>query len=320
MTALDSITTSSGDIKAPLSPTLPAVSRRKRRVTLAAAVATVGIASAVAVFASQRDAASGVANAHPEAAATAAVDSGPEATAAASARATAPVPVVLTRADSLAIAEAVRKRLAEEERTHGTRQIVRMTDSLVALARRVAIDSIIKATLPAGMAVPVWSETAPTPPRPALMPRQPSTIRRVAVVEPRQSRQPGLNEFAKVLSDSIRRSIARRNGYRVIDPDSVSAAIGVSRARSEIERTLKPDVLIMPTFVGAGDELTALITLREVGNPQMGTRIASGKFRVDNPEASIPALVGLVGAQLDHLLAFTFRVAPSVRVRGTNER
>ncbi|MGK2961036.1 MAG: serine/threonine-protein kinase [Gemmatimonadaceae bacterium] len=316
MAALDSITISSGDIKNPLSPTLPAVSRRKRRITLAAAVATVVIASTVAVFASQQDYQPQLANVRPEVVTAAAADSGaePSAAAAASAQATAPVPVVLTRADSLAIAEAVRKRLAEEESTHGRRQIVHMTDSIVALARKLAIDSIIRATLPAGMAIPGWSEEPPIPPR------APSTTRRVAVIEPRPSRQGELNEFAKVLSDSIRISIARRNGYRVVDPDSVNAALGVSRARADVERALKPDVLIMPTFVGMGDEMTALITLRDVANPQMGTRIASGKFRLDDPGSSISALVGLVGSQLDNQRAFTFRVAPSARVRGTNER
>ncbi len=314
MSALDSITTSSGDIKSPLSPTLPAVSRRKRRIIAVAAVATVVIASTVTIFASQREQPPGITNAHPEVVAAAAADSGTGEFVAPSARATAPVPVVLTRADSLAIAEAVRKRLAAEETTHGTRQIVHMTDSIVAMARRLAIDSIIRATLPAGMPVPVWSENPPKPPR------APSATRRVAVVEPRQSRQAEITEFGRVLSDSLRRSIARRNGYRVIEADSVTAALGVSRARADVERALKPDVLIMPTFVGVGNDLTALITLRDVANPQAGTRIASGKFRLDNPDASISALVGLVGAQLENQRAFTFRVAPSPRVRGTNER
>ena len=145
MTALDSITTSSGDVKHPLPPTLPAVGRRKRRIALATALATVATGVAVVVFASQRETPSEVRNAHVDTTSRATAEASATAPAAPpAAQVAAPVPVVLTRDDSMAIAKAVRQRLAEEQADKGTRVMgTHVTDSIIAFTRRVAIDSII---------------------------------------------------------------------------------------------------------------------------------------------------------------------------------
>src|SRR5688500_508945 len=271
MAALDSITTSSGDVKTPLSPVLPAVRTRKRRVTLAA-VGAVALGTAVAVFASQRDESPVLANAHsdsvvrpasPETKKTAAP---PPATA----PVPAPVPVVLTRADSVAIAEAVRERLAEEQAAKGSRQVAVLTDSIIAAVRKVTIDSIIKATIPRGVPIPVWSET---PAHPAAAARAGAAVatafgdgavKRVVIVEPRASRTESLNSFAAVLSDSIRRSLSRRRGYHVVSEDSVKRVLETTRTRSAVERMTSADIMITPTLVGTGDTVTVLITLRDV--------------------------------------------------------
>ena len=320
MTALDSITTSSGDVKHPLPPTLPAVSRRKRRIALATALATVATGVAVVVFASQRDTPSEVRNAH--------VDTTSRATAQASAtapvappaaQAAAPVPVVLTRDDSMAIAKAVRERLAEEQAEKGARVMgTHATDSLIAFTRRVAIDSIIRATLPAGMAIPVWTEHLPTTPRPPAT----ATPRRVAIIAPRPSRSDALNRFAEALADSLRRSVGRQRGYDVVDTDSVAAAAAAAGgSRSALQRSIRADVLLTPTFVGTGDTMTVLVTIRDLRNGRTGTRVASAKFQVSDPGPAIPGIVKLVGTQLDNLATqFMFRVsAPSVPARGNNE-
>ena len=322
MAALDSITTSSGDIRTPATPILPAVSQRRRLLAVSAGIATVVLGFAVALFASQRSGDDKIADARadsiagPVAAPIATPASRSASTAQANAQASAPVPVVLTRADSMAIAEAVRKRLAKEEAIKGTRQVTMFADSITALVRKVAIDSIIKATLPRGMAIPVWTERPPT------APSVPFTgARRVVITAPRETRNERLNAFGKSLTDSIRRSLARRAGYSVVDADSVDAALAVSRVRSDVERVLKPDLVISPSFVGAGDTLTVLVTMRDLRNPQFGTRIASSKFRVDDPDPAIPGIVRLVGAQLEHLShAWNFRVAPAPRVRSREER
>jgi serine/threonine-protein kinase len=320
MTALDSITTSSGDVKSPTTPILPAVSQRRRRLTIAAGVATVALGSAVVLFASQRGDEPRVMSVSADSAARVAVSetAAPAvAAAAAKAEATAPVPVVLTRQDSLAIAEAVRQRLAKEEAVRGKQQVTMFSDSITALVRRVAIDSIIKATLPRGMAIPRWSET----PIPATPPVPPSTSRRVVVAEPRETRREELNVFGRTLSDSIRRSLARRRGYQVVDADSVSAVLRTTRSRADIERMLSPDLIITPTFAGVGDTMTVLVTMRDLKNPHFGMRVASGKFQVGDPDKSIPALIKLVGAQLDNLgQGWNMRVAPAPRPRGGPDR
>ena len=327
MSALDSITTSSGDVKTPVTPTLPAVARRKRRLTVAAVIATVALGSAVAVFASQRSDGPRVANAHADsiAAKAGATESASAESSlqgvnkTAPAPAAAPLPVVLTRADSLAIAAAVRQGLAEEEAARGARHVTVFADSIIAAVRKTTIDSIIKATVPRGVRIPVWSETPPAPPA---TPASPGRTRRVVVVEPRASRREDVNSFARMLTESIRRSLAQRQGYHVVDEDSVSAVLKVTRVRSSVEQMLNADIVISPSFVGAGDTLTALVTLRDASNPQSGTRIASGKFRVSQPEPSVPPLVELVGAQLESLRqprGFQF-VAPQPRVRTGTER
>jgi len=308
MSALDSITTSSGDVKTQAIATLPAVDKRRRRLTIGAGLATVALGSAVAVFASQRGDEPEIRNAHADpsisvsASATASAAPRAEAaTAAVPAQAPAPVPVVLTREDSLAIADAVRKRLAKEEVARGSQHSTMMADSITAYVRKLAIDSIIKATLPAGTRIPVWTETMP-PPVPYAPATPLSTRRRVVVTDPRESRRQELNAFGRALTDSIRRSLAVRGPYQVVSGDSVRAALAVSRVRQDVEKALSPDVIISPAFVGAGDTMTVMVTLRSrdtMFGPSV--RMASGKFRVDDAEKSIPALVKLVAAQLDDM-------------------
>jgi hypothetical protein len=232
--------------------------------------------------------------------------------------AAAPLPVVLTRADSLAIAAAVRQGLAEEEASRGARHVTVFADSIIAAVRKTTIDSIIRATLPRGVQVPVWSETPPAPPATAA---GPARTRRIAVIEPRASRREDVNSFSRMLTGSIRRSLAQRQGYHVVDEDSVNAVLKVTRVRSTVEQMLNADIVISPSFVGTGDTLTALVTLRDASNPQSGTRIASGKFRVSQPEPSVPPLVELVGAQLESLRQPRFQfVAPRPPARSGTER
>jgi len=312
MTALDSITTSSGDIKVPATPVLPAVKSRRRKMVLVAGFGTAAVAAAAAAFSgngreSQRLVAHTDSLQRPVVAASASAKAtaetkGPVATQAIP----APVPVVLTRDDSLAIAKAVRQRIAKEEEARGSPPATLLTDSITAIVRRIAIDSIIKATLPAGTRIPVWSERAPSIPAAPL-----SMTRRVIITIPRSSRNPALNQFARSLTEEIRRDLSRRHGYHVVDLDSVQGALNISRVRTDVERMLKPDIMITPSFVGMGDTMTVLVTLRDLRRGQAGTRIASGKFRVDDPEPSIPAIVKLVAAQLDNLSHM-----PAVRLMG----
>jgi serine/threonine protein kinase len=292
MSALDSITTSSGEIKTAEIKTLPAVSRRKRQMTIAAGIATVALGSAVAVFASQRG--------QPHSSVVVADSSSARSLSAAKpapqpAPAAVPVaPLALTRRDSLAIAEAVQKRIAKEEAVRGREEVALLVDSITTHVRRAAIDSILKANLPAGVAMPMWRDMVP--------PAAWGGKRRVVVTEPRPGRNDNLNAFGAALSDSIRRALMKRSGLTVVDPDSVSAVLAVTRERTHVEKTLKPDMLISQSLVGVGDTMSVIVTIRDMhaGNVY-GARVASAKFAVSDPEASIPGLVQSVLGQVESL-------------------
>jgi hypothetical protein len=301
MSALDSITTSSGEIKTAAIKTLPAVSLRRRRMTIGAGLATVVLGSAVAVFASQRN--------QPRPVATVVDSSAAKALAAGKSAAPPPAPaaipaapIALTRKDSLAIAEAVQKRLAKEEAVRGKEEVAIIADSITSHVRRAAIDSILRANLPAGVAIPMWRDMAPPP--------EWGGKRRVVVTEPRAGRNENLNAFGAALSDSIRRALMKRKGMSVVDPDSVSAVLAVTRSRADVESSLKPDLLITPTVVGAGDSMSVIVTIRDVksGNAY-GTRVASSRINVNDPEVSIPGLVQSIIGQVESLsrMPVTFR-------------
>ena len=313
MTALDAITSSSGEVKTAATKVLPAVAKRRRRLAIGAGAATVALASAVMVFASGRRG-EPIAPAAPTASSgtgTAATLPAPTPQPASKKSATGSS-LQLSAADSLAIAEAVQKRLAREEAIHGKEQVIMFADSIAAMARKVAIDSIIRASLPRGMNVPVFSSAGPLPP-------EWTAKRRVVVVEPRKGRNDRLNDFGATLTEGIRSALLRKKNYSVVDPDSVAIVLSQTRVRSDVEKALKPNVLITPTFAGAGDTMTVIVTMRDA---RAGTRVASARFAVNNPDVIVPTLVETLIQQLESLRfmpANAVRVNPNVQFREMRE-
>jgi hypothetical protein len=177
-------------------------------------------------------------------------------------------------------------------------------DSITKVVRKSAIDSIIRASLPRGAPMPVWTDFAAF--------AEFTGKRRVVVTEPKAGRNQSLSAFGSALADSLRRALMKRKNLSVVDPDSVSAALSVSRVRSDVEKALKPDILIAPSIVGFGDSMTVLVSIRDIRNGLAnGARVASSKFAAANPEASIPGLVQGVMSQLENLL----RTPTIVRMR-----
>ena len=311
MTALDSITTSSGDIKTPATAVLPSVSSRRRRMTIGAGLVTVALGSAVVMYASVRHGRETLVAPRDTAVAVkpSAAQPSPAQPAAVSA------PIALTRQDSLAIALAVQKRLTQEEAIRGKEQVAALADSITTLVRRVAIDSILRATLPPGVPIPGWRDVTPPEMR---------GIRRVVVTEPRSGRFETLNDLGGALADSIRRALMKRKGYSVVDPDSVSAALAVSRQRADVERALKPDVLITPTFVGqiVNDSITVVVSMRDTHMGSFGTRVATAKIPAAGGESAIPALVQNLMGQLEGLAHFPryIMVQTNSEARSNRER
>ena len=316
MTALDAITTSSGEIKTAETRVFPAVSGRRRRMTVAAGLATVALGSAVAVFASQQNEKGDAFQRPPvvAAAATATVPAPPAKSEAAPKPSTPAAPLALTRKDSLAIAAAVQKRLAQEAASRGPERVMVVADSLTAHVRKIAIDSILRANLPAGVKMPVWRDVAP--------PAAGGGKRRVVVTEPKESRSAALNSFGSALSDSIRRALAKRMTYSVVAADSVAAVLSVSRARSEVEKALRPDLLISPTFVGAGDTMSVLVTIRDLRVGARGMRVSSNKFVVSDPDKPVSAIVRAVMEQVESLglIPGFVNVRPHAGAGGSNRR
>jgi serine/threonine protein kinase len=315
MAALDSITTSSGDIKTPATQVLPSVAKRRRRLTIAAGLATVALGSAVVVFASQRSESPPLASVADTTSTTRPTQPAAPANPVPKVAANPPAPIALTAADSLAIAQAVQKRLAKEEELHGPEHLTMFKDSIAKIARKVAIDSIVRANLPRGAAMPVWTDFAPF--------TEFTGKRRVVVTEPKVSKNQNLNAFGSAIADSLRRALMKRKNFSVVDPDSVNAVLSVTRVRNEIEEALKPDLLIAPTLVGYGDSMTVLVTIRDIRQGLAnGARVASAKFASSNPEASIPGLVQGVMSQIENLLRSPtiVRMRPQALPPGVNRR
>jgi hypothetical protein len=319
LTALDSITTSSGEIKTAEQKVLPAVANRRHRFIAAAGIGAVVLASMVAFFATYGDgqskAGAKVVAANPPAVPVPPVAS-KEATPAKPLPATpaAAKPLVLSRADSLAIADAVRQRLAKEEKAKGKAEVALITDSLMRYVQRVWVDSMFRSKLPPGVPMPMEIPVA----------QAPWVKRRVVVTEPRESRdRPALNAFSRTLTDALRGTLSKE-GFVLVDQDSVRAVLAQTRSHNDVERILRPDVLISPSYAGFGDTLSAIVTLRDLKNPSgFGVRVSSTKVVPDDPSAYVGQAVQAVMKQLadlKHAPTVYRAIRPPNVPKGYNER
>lgn len=319
LAALDSITTSSGEIKTAENTVLPAVEIRRRRFIAAAGIGAVIIASVAALFAinrsnpAERGGLAAAANTA-VAPAPAAVPNPPLPAQPAPVVPAAARPLVLSRADSMAIAEAVRQRLATEERAKGKAEVALITDSLMKHVQRVFIDSMFRANMPRGAPMPMEIPVA----------QAPWGKRRVVITEPRESRdKPALNTFSRTLTDALRGSL-EKEGFILVDQDSVRAVLAQTRSRNDVERILRPDVLITPSYAGFGDTLSAIVTLRDLKNPSgFGVRVSSTKVVPDNPSAYLgPAIQSIMKqlSDLKHAPTVYRAIRPPEMPRGNNDR
>ena len=163
----------------------------------------------------------------------------------------------ITRADSIAIAEAVRKREAAQ----------RTRDSLAAakrleLTERKRLDSIIAANS-GSRAVAA------------------TRVRRVIVTEPRdQSRWPQASLLGRAVADSIRRMLnARPRQYAVVDQNAVRTALAQSRIIDSLSRALDAELLVSISLTALpGDSALLLVNAYDVGaDRRYNHRAASGR-------------------------------------------
>jgi hypothetical protein len=212
----------------------------------------------------------------------------------------APVAPVMTAADSLAIMQAVQKRVALAEAKKKPGQAAINADSLKQLVQR-ATDSAARAKTEAAAAAvaaapPVAPPTLPTSPAP-------TGKRRLAIGEPAENKdQPAINSFSRALADAIRSSLDKGESFDPIDQDEVRGAIGRTSSRDEAVGILKPDVLVYPSYTGTGDTVNITVMIRDVkGTSTYGTRMIRAKVMPAYPQYYLDPIVKAVLKQLDEL-------------------
>jgi serine/threonine-protein kinase len=221
----------------------------------------------------------------------------------------AAAPPVMTRLDSAAIEDAVRRQLAMAVATKPAGQRAINVDSLRRSVQRQVTDSVTRANaaravVAAPAAAPVAAPVAPAPaPAPAAAPA-PAGKRRLAIMDPRGGNkdQPGLTAFSRALVDAVRASLDQGDSFALVDQDSVREVVGRTGSRDETARILKPDVLVSPAYVGSGDTLSIMVTVWDLRRTSSyGIRVTSTKVVPSRPELYLGPIVQSVLKQLEDL-------------------
>jgi serine/threonine protein kinase len=185
-----------------------------------------------------------------------------------------PTPTI-THADSLRIADAIRKRL-DAAKTRDSAAKARLAEE----TQRKMIDSIIAANSGAATAV----ATGP---------------RRIIIAEPADQRQwPEASLLGRAVADSLRRMLrVRRQQYSVVDQDSVRASILRTRDIGELTKSLNADLLVS-IRLSATPRDSAILML------QAYDQTAVGPYRMRNVTSKVVAKNEVL-ANLDALLLST---------------
>jgi serine/threonine-protein kinase len=209
-----------------------------------------------------------------------------------------PQPIVLSRADSLAIAEAVTARLQAERGTPVERDRV-MLDSLRVVYERAFSDSIrgaiatiqaqVQAATSAGQRVRIESTRgerySPLPP-----PR--SGERRVVVVPFSSStsgNRPSTTGAGDQIADSIRSALAARGTLNVVEEDMTREIARVARVPTMIGAMLYAPAVITGQYTRRGDSLVVRIQVTCASCGGLGIREAV--VPAANATSAVPLLM-----------------------------
>ena len=78
--------------------------------------------------------------------------------------------------------------------------------------------------------------------------------------------------------------------------------VGRTKSRDEVANILKPDVIVSPGYVKAGDAVNVMVTVWDLrSNPSYGIRVTSTRLDPAHPEIYLGPLVQSVMKQLDDL-------------------
>ncbi len=198
--------------------------------------------------------------------------------------AVAPAAMMLSRDDSIAIAAAVSRRMAQRpsatvaSSSRDTATLLAMADSIRRVVQRTVLDSLMRGvgvpTMVAGTAtvqsieaeqrVQMASRAQPMPTRGA---------RRVVVAPPRPSRsRPDLNEAGLRIADSLAAAFDEHPRYHAVPRDSVLAVLQRSRTIDAVQEALNADIIVSISLIPMpNDSLQRLVQLRDVRLPGGGT-------------------------------------------------
>jgi hypothetical protein len=237
-----------------------------------------------------------------------------DSTAAESQQAVAPAAALLTREDSMAIAQAVRGEMAKRPAATPTRRsdslaVARMTDSIRASVQRSVLDSVLKlqqqnagarvVTMP-GMSVEQMQEIAAASSAASHAASAISNAiavptdgpRRVVVAPPRRTRgRPDIDTIGFQLVDVLRRSLDAHPRYDVVDADTVDAALRVSRTTDAVREMTRADVIVSISLIPANDSVVRLVQIREmVVRSPFNVRVISSTTPASQPSFGLDKL------------------------------
>jgi serine/threonine-protein kinase len=203
-------------------------------------------------------------------------------------QAAAPAAALLTREDSMAIARAVRGEMAKRPTPAPTSRadtiaVAAIADSIRVSVQRGFLDSVLKhqqqnagspvvrmsglsaetmeeiaaATAAAVNIATAVSAVESAPPR--------SGPRRVVVAPPRLARgRPDVDSIGVLLVEALRTNLDAHPRYRVVDADSVNAALRVSRTLDAVRELTRADIIVSISLIPARDSVVRLVQIREM--------------------------------------------------------
>ena len=321
-------------IPVPSGPSTPTVATRAtpapRRVspTLVTAGAGLVLLAAAALFASRgrtatppaADSTSGAVAAVP--AAPAPPSTPAVGTASQAARA------VLTRDDSLAIAQAVRAQLGAAPAARANSQASTRAATQPPVTDRRVIDSIVRASLAEWSRPGAASAALRNLPRYTERlqhlrldtlrlpgPAAPAGPRRIVITEPQvPSAHPELAAVGTSIVGSLRDALGHQKGYQLVDQNAVRGVLATTREASQVAARLDADVIASVDLIPVpGDSVVLLVKIRDLtAQPQYSYRVAGGRTMA---ASELPAGAGpMIDAALGYIDEMTSAPRRTTRV------
>ena len=221
---------------------------------------------------------------------------------------------VLTREDSLAIAQAVRAQLGSAPAVRGNARSTTSATTTPAVPDTRVIDSIVRASLAEwsrpGMAGPAlrnlpryteqigrmrWDTLRLPTPAPRAGPR------RVVITDPQVSAgHPELAAIGGSVVTRLRSALSGRKDYQLVDQEAVRGVLAQTHEASQVAARLGADVIASVDLIPVpGDSVVLLVKIRDLtAQPQYSYRVAGGRTMATSE------LPGGAGPMIDAALGY----------------